>query len=94
VLRPRQLSSATWQPSAVLRAGAVLTSNDRFGTGSCPAHTRDTGACTRPVLQGGLALSLLESVRLQLMGEWFPRWRTGQDTLWAVSPALGVQVAF
>jgi hypothetical protein len=93
-VRPSQFASATWQPSAVLRAGAVVTSNDQFGGGNCPAHTRDTAACTRPVLQVGLAVSLLESVRLQLTADWFPRWRSDQDALWAVSPSLGIQVPF
>jgi hypothetical protein len=91
--RPRSLATATWQPSAVFRAGMVLTSADQFGAVPCQETGKDAAACTRPVLQAGLALSLVDWARLQVIGEWFPRW-DGQAALWAIAPSLGIQVRF
>jgi hypothetical protein len=93
-LRPRQLASVTWQPAAVLRVGAVVTPRDDLGAGHCDSLLRDTAACTRPVVQAGLTLSVLDSARLQFMGEWYPRVAAGQRALWAISPSLGIQLPF
>jgi predicted acylesterase/phospholipase RssA len=93
-LSPRFLASSTWQPSLLLRGGAVLSSHDRLGRLACPRETRDPTACTRPLVQAGLVVSVLEFARLQLTGEWYPRLRPGGPALWFVSPALGLQAAF
>lgn len=93
-LRPRHLATSTWQPSLLLRAGAVLSTHDRLGHLACPTGTRDAAACTRPLLQAGLSLSALESARLQVVAEWYPRLGAGEQALWSLSPALGLQVAF
>lgn len=93
-LRPRHAASGTWQPSLLLRAGAVLSPHDGLGARACPAGTRDPAACTRGVAQVGVAVSVLESARLQLTGEWYPHLGPERPALWAVSPALGLQVAF
>jgi predicted acylesterase/phospholipase RssA len=93
-LRPQRLATVTWQPAAVLRVGAVVTPRDDYGAGTCDEAARDTAACTRPVAQAGLTLSVLESARLQFMAEWYPRGAAGQRALWAVSPSLGVQLPF
>ncbi|MBL0275428.1 MAG: patatin-like phospholipase family protein [Anaeromyxobacter sp.] len=93
-LRPRFLASVTWQPSLLLRAGVVLSPHDGLGAEACPVGEADPAACTRAVVQGGLALSVLESARLQLACEWYPGLGPRRPALWAVSPSLGVQVAF
>lgn len=93
-LRPRAAASSTWQPSLLLRAGAVLSTHDRLGAEACPPGTRDPAACSRALVQAGLALSVVESARLQLMGEWYPRLGEGRPALWSVSPSLGLQLAF
>jgi hypothetical protein len=92
-VRPPAFATATWQPSLLVRGGAVLSTHDRLGLDACPAGTRDPAACTRPLLQAGLALSLLESARLQILGEWYPR-RGRHPALWSVSPMLGMQAQF
>jgi hypothetical protein len=71
----------------------VLTSADDFGAVPCQETGKDAAACTRPVLQAGLALSLVDWARLQIIGEWFPGW-DNQPALWAIAPTLGIQVRF
>ncbi len=93
-LRPRRRSSTLLQPSVILRGGWVLAPADRLGRDRCDLASRDPASCTRPVVEAGLALSVLDFLRLQLLLESYPAIRTGQRARWALAPSLGVQGSF
>lgn len=92
-LRPPQLASITLQPSLLLRVGYVMAGRDRLGARTCDVNGYDTAACSRPYAQAGVGLSALDVMRIQIMGEVYPKTRDLR-TLWAVAPSLGVQLAF
>lgn len=92
--RPRQMSSALFQPFAILRGGWVVAPAHRRGRQGCDVASRDPASCTRPVVEAGFALSVLGALRGQLLLESYPSSRSGQRTLWALAPSLGVQVPF
>ncbi len=92
--QPPALSSIAAQLLFGLRAGYLLASGDDFSTRRCPEGTpNQLGGCSRPVLQLLVAGKLIERVRLQVVGEWFPPTEE-QDGLWAISPGLGLQIAW
>ncbi len=41
-----------------------------------------------------MAATVVDLVRLQLAGELYPPLRSGLTTLWAISPAIGLQFRF
>jgi predicted acylesterase/phospholipase RssA len=89
------LSNAALQYGFFLRAGWLFSSGDDFGTGRCADPASNAlGACSRFTAQAGAGVVALEILRLQLLLETFPALASGQRTLWNVSPALGVQLAF
>jgi hypothetical protein len=91
---PRQLGSAVFQPSFLLRGGYVLSPNDGAGGKPCTGQDRETiGACSRPVVEVGAAAAVTGILRLQLMTAWYPpAW--GMPGLWAILPGLGFQLGF
>jgi len=66
-----------------LRAGYQLSTNDGFHTGTCDTSrfADDPMRCSAPVFQGFLALGFYERIRLQIVGEWIPRWLPPADEL-------------
>jgi len=89
-IQPVQLATHRLQPSLVLRGGVLLSPNDGWGARACPSPaSTDPAACTRPAAQALLALTVLERVRLHLLGEWYPS-AAGRRP-WAVAPAVGLQ---
>jgi hypothetical protein len=94
-LLPPRISSTRFQLGVLLRVGAQLSSLDGYGARPCPEpDVRELGSCSRPVLQGGLVLALFERVRLHLLGAWYPPYRDLRSSLWALSPAGGVELSF
>jgi len=92
---PPGLSTAGLQFSGAVRAGWVFSKGDRWGTAPCEGpFASEIGGCSRFVSQVYVAMSALEVVRLQLVGEWYPAIRAGQKGLWSASPAIGFQLAF
>jgi predicted acylesterase/phospholipase RssA len=77
-----------------LRAGWLLARDDRYGEGQCGDEGRArVSACSRPVVQVLASTSLLERLRLQVVGEWYPATRTRSE-LWSVAPGLGLEWGF
>ncbi len=92
---PPGLSGAILQWSFFLRGGYLFAERDAWGAGGCTdEEARRLGACSRAAFQAGVAATLLDLVRFQLVGEVYPPLRPGLKTLWAVSPAIGAQVRF
>jgi len=90
---PVQLATHQLQPSLILRGGVLLSGEDGWGARACPDPTStEVAACTRPAAQALVALTVLERVRLHLLGEWYPS-RAGRRP-WAVAPAVGLQLNF
>ncbi|NOJ97123.1 patatin-like phospholipase family protein [Corallococcus coralloides] len=82
------------QSRLALRAGWLFSSNDHYGTSSCPAGGASyVTACSRPVVQGLVGITFLEFLRAQLVGEWYPS-TEGRKTLWSVAPGIGLELGF
>jgi len=71
-------SSRYIQPILGVRAGYQFGTSDRFTARSCtPDNARnDPRNCSQPVLQGYVALALVERIRSQLTFIWFPQAQT------------------
>ena len=94
-LLPPRISSTRVQLGALLRGGWQLSSIDDWGARRCPEPDTDTlGVCSRPVLQAGAVAALLERVRLHLLAGWYPPYQAMRRSLWAVSPAAGLEWTF
>lgn len=92
---PPGLSGPVLQWSFFLRGGYLFAERDSWGTGACTdEEAARLGACSRATFQAGAAATLLDLVRLQLVGEVYPPLRQGLKTLWAISPGIGVQLRF
>ncbi len=92
---PSWWSSTRLQPSLLLRAGWMFSSKDDGGFGTCPDPGNDTiGYCSRPTIQGGVSATVLERVRLQVTGNWYPPAKSGEKNQWAIGPGIGVQWGF
>jgi len=92
-VQPVQLATHRLQPSLVLRGGVLLSPKDDWGARACPTpRSTDPAACTRPSAQALLALTVLERVRLHLLGEWYPSSKGRRP--WAVAPAVGLQLNY
>lgn len=91
---PREIGSAFFQPSFLLRGGYMLSPNDSFGAKPCEGNDRVTiGACSRPAAETGAAAAITGLLRLQLLFAWYPP-AFGSPGLWAIIPSLGVQLGF
>lgn len=89
---PPGLSSSALQFSLALRAGYLFSYGDRFGSQACvEPGSGFIGGCSRFLAQAGFAVGILQVVRLQLLGEWYPAAR-GAPALWSISPAIGFQL--
>jgi hypothetical protein len=92
---PSWWANTRLQPSLLLRGGWNFSSNDDGGFASCPDAASDViGSCSRPTIQAGFSATVLERVRLQVTGNWYPPAHSGQDHQWAISPGVGVQWGF
>jgi hypothetical protein len=91
-LQPTPGSSTLSQVRLGLRGGWLAASRDRYGGAACVDRGRaSVSRCSRPVVQGLLGWTVLERIRLQVVGEWFPGSRT-RETAWAVAPGVGFEL--
>ncbi|HET8540333.1 MAG TPA: patatin-like phospholipase family protein [Anaeromyxobacter sp.] len=92
---PSWWSNTRLQPSLLLRGGWVFSSKDDGGLGTCPDPGNDgIGYCSRATIQAGVSATLLERIRLQVTGNWYPPRRGGDEHQWAIGPGVGVQWGF
>lgn len=92
---PPGLSGPILQWTFFARGGYLFAQRDSWGAAGCSDQdARRLGACSRAAFQVGAAATVLDLVRLQLVGELYPPLRSGLGTLWALSPAIGVQLRF
>jgi len=100
VLAGAEYLPASWgntrlQPSLLLRGGWLFSSSDSGGFGTCPDPASKTvGACSRPAVQAGAAATVLERIRLQVTGNYYPPIGSGQKQQWSIGPGIGVQWGF
>ena len=89
---PHTLSSSLLQTRLFLRGGYLLGQGDRFASRPCAQpHTEQLGNCSRLVVQGGVGVTVLDNLRVQVMGTWYPPVRATEKNLWEVTPGVGVQ---
>lgn len=48
-------------------------------------------ACSRPVVQALVGITLVERLRAQIVGEWYPGTHA-RKTLWSVAPGIGLEL--
>jgi len=90
--QPRPGNSSLSQVRLGLRGGWQAAMRDRYGTSAC--EDRDAASvsrCSRPVVQALLGWTVLERIRFQVVGEWFPGSRT-RETAWSLAPGVGFEV--
>jgi hypothetical protein len=89
---PSWWSNTRLQPSLLLRGGWVFSSNDSGGFGTCKDPSNQAIAyCSRPTVQAGVSAAVLERIRLQVSGNWYPAIRSGEKNQWSIGPGIGVQ---
>ncbi|HET9598207.1 MAG TPA: hypothetical protein VFP65_21650, partial [Anaeromyxobacteraceae bacterium] len=92
---PSWWANTRFQPSLLLRAGWMFSDNDSGGFEQCPTPGSNViGACSRPMVQAGVSAAILERLRLQVTGNWYPPARVNESHQWAIGPAIGVQWGF
>ena len=73
----------------------MFSSNDGGGFGTCPDPGNPRiGSCSRATIQAGVSATMLERVRLQVTGNWYPPARSGEKSQWAIGPGIGIQWGF
>ena len=88
---PAALGSAFFQLSFLARGGYLVALK---GDGSCSGSAgKEIGGCSRPEVEAGAAAAVAGLLRIQLVAEWYPPAR-GAPGLWAIAPAMGLQVSF
>ena len=93
-LMPPRMSTTRFQLGALLRVGWQLSSVDDYGVRACPRDENTIGICSRPVLQAGAMVAVLERIRLHLVGSWYPPYWGTRRPLWALAPAAGIEWTF
>jgi Patatin-like phospholipase len=89
---PASWATTRFQPSLLLRGGWLFSFNDGGGFGDCTDQGSSViGACSRPAIQGGVSATLLERIRLQVTGNWYPPAHSGEKHQWSIGPGIGVQ---
>ncbi len=92
---PSWWSNTRLQPSLLVRGGWMFSSEDDGGFGDCPDVGNETiGYCSRPAIQAGVSATVLERIRLQVTGNWYPPAKSGEKNQWAIGPGIGVQWGF
>jgi len=92
---PSWWADTRFQPSLLLRAGWMFSDNDSGGFEQCPVPGSNIiGACSRPMIQAGVSAAILERIRLQVTGNWYPPARVGEAHQWAIGPGIGIQWGF
>ncbi|MCK6546532.1 patatin-like phospholipase family protein [Myxococcota bacterium] len=88
------LTTPLVHPMFGVRGGWQVGSRDRFGAGECTEATTkdDQRACSQAVLHSYAAIAILERLRVQLTGAWFPARRSFDHKLFDVELAIGVHV--
>ncbi len=86
------ISNAVIQPSLAVRGGVQLGVYDGFGTQKCLADfSLDQRACTQPVAELMLGITILERLRAELVWQTYPR-LMALRTAWSyVHLAIGVR---
>lgn len=75
-----------------IRGGYMLSAGDHFGQKKCTGERAEQlGGCSRPRAEIVLGLTALEHLRLQLAGSWYLPSPHGGQSMWAVSPGIGLQ---
>ena len=89
---PLFITTSYLQPMIGARAAYQLTTRDTFGFRECTNDRAmgDLRLCSQFILQGYLAVAILERVRLQLTGEIYPIQRDFDDRNFDVQIAFGV----
>ncbi len=89
---PSAWADTRLQPSLLLRGGWLFAVHDGGGFSDCDQKdSTQIGACSRPIIQGGVSAALFERVRLQLTGNFYPPARSGEKLQWSIGPGIGVQ---
>ncbi len=89
---PHTWSSSMLQTRLLLRGGYLFGQGDNFASRSCAnPQSEQLGNCSRMVVQGGLGVTVLENLRVQVIGTWYPPLRPSEANLWEVTPGVGVQ---
>ena len=92
---PASLATSALQPSLIVRGGVLLSAGDGYGSRSCPEPTSTTvGSCSRPALGAGVAATVLERFRLQVMWNYYFPTQAGNVAWWVISPGFGLQWVF
>ncbi|TSC31684.1 patatin-like phospholipase family protein [Corallococcus sp. Z5C101001] len=90
--QPRSRQSVLSQSRFAIRAGWLFSANDSYGTEPClDRGASHVTACSRPVVQALVGITLVERLRAQIVGEWYPGTRT-RKTLWSVAPGIGLEL--
>ena len=88
------LSNAVVQPSIAIRGGVQLSVYDGFGTQRCLGDASlEPRACTQPLAELMLALTILERLRAELVWQTYPRLYAPANTAWSYVH-LGIGVRF
>ncbi|KFE71974.1 patatin-like phospholipase family protein [Hyalangium minutum] len=86
--RPLALQSPLAQARFALRGGWQFSTRGSASAEDCASE--GVSACSRTVVQGLLGVTLLERLRVQLVGEWYPPFE-GHKGLWSIAPGIGVE---
>ncbi|WP_224242664.1 patatin-like phospholipase family protein [Hyalangium gracile] len=89
-LRPLALQSPLAQALFALRGGWQFSTRGSASEQDCASE--GVSSCSRPVAQGLVGVTLLASLRVQLIGEWYPPF-AGHRGLWAIAPGIGVELS-
>jgi len=94
-IQPRALSSLLLQTRLALRVGYLLADGDDFQSMPCRQLSSDRlGACSRLVTQALVGVSMFQRLRAHVLFEWYPSIRSGDSTLWSVTPGVGLELAY
>ncbi len=88
------LSGGIIQPRVGARGGFVFSTGDGWLAGNCGVAGEETVPCSRPLVQGYLALSFFQVLRILLILEVQPAVRPDEPDLWVLRPGIGFTLPF
>ena len=86
------LSGPAFQVRTGLRGGWLFGSSDDGGFAPCDDPGDPVRPCSRPVLEGTMALHIIDFFRISLTGQFAPATRTNERTLFELRPNLSAQI--
>jgi len=86
------LSGGIFQPRLGFRGGFIFSTGDGFLAGTCDVMNEEVIPCSRPVMQGYIALSFFQILRLLLIGEVQPAVRGMEPDLWEFLPGIALSI--